>query len=96
MLEVYISEHATKELLAAYRWYKAQDIAAAAKLKESFRRALRSIARQPLSFPHEDPIHRFYLLQRYPYKVIYRVYEDRISIVAVVHTSREPDAWRER
>lgn len=85
-----------KNSCAAYRWYKAQDKPAASKLKESFRQGLQSIARQPLSFPHEDPIHRFYLLQRYPFKVIYRVYDDRIAIVAVVHTSREPDAWRER
>ncbi len=96
MLEVFISEHATQEFRAAYRWYKAQDIAAAAKLKAVFRRGLRSIARKPLSFPQEDPIHRVYLLQRYPYKVIYRVYDDRIAIVAFVHASREPDAWKDR
>jgi plasmid stabilization system protein ParE len=43
----------------------------------------------------EDDVRR-YLLPRFPFALIYRVYADELRILAVKHHSRRPDYWRER
>jgi plasmid stabilization system protein ParE len=35
-------------------------------------------------------------LERFPYAVIYRVMEDSIQIIAVMHSSRKPGYWHSR
>lgn len=32
----------------------------------------------------------------YPYRIVYRVTEDRVTIVAVVHAARDDRRWRKR
>ena len=39
---------------------------------------------------------RGYLLSRFPYRLCYRRFGKQWQIVAVAHTSRQPDYWRER
>jgi len=39
---------------------------------------------------------RRYLLQRFPFSVVYRVEARRILIVAVAHARRRPSYWRSR
>ena len=36
------------------------------------------------------------LLRRFPYKVIYRLVKEKIVVEAVMHTRREPEAWKSR
>jgi hypothetical protein len=39
---------------------------------------------------------RTYLLQRFPFSVVYRVEARRILIVAVAHARRRPGSWKSR
>jgi hypothetical protein len=39
---------------------------------------------------------RSWLLSRFPYRVIYRVRDEDIYIVAIAHTSRRPGYWKDR
>ena len=36
------------------------------------------------------------LTRRFPYGVFYRVHADRIEVVAVYHSSRDPAGWKSR
>jgi plasmid stabilization system protein ParE len=36
------------------------------------------------------------LLNRFPYAIYYRVLPDRIRVLAVYHTARDPSGWRAR
>jgi plasmid stabilization system protein ParE len=36
------------------------------------------------------------LVRRFPYGIFYRVNADRITVVAVYHTSRDPRGWQDR
>jgi plasmid stabilization system protein ParE len=46
----------------------------------------------------EEPQIRRYLLTRFPYSIYYRwkADNDRVSIYALMHTSRRPGYWRDR
>ena len=96
MNNVFISDHAQEEYERIFEWYYKQDRQAAFGFEDAFAKGLYLLSTQPLIFQHCDPIHRVYLLKHFPYKVIYRVYDDRVAIVSVIHASREPDAWKER
>ena len=36
------------------------------------------------------------LTRRFPYGVYYRDFPDRVEVVAVYHTSRDPSGWQTR
>jgi hypothetical protein len=35
-------------------------------------------------------------VNRFPYNVVYRIRDDDIYVVAVAHTSRRPNYWKDR
>ena len=54
------------------------------------------ISRQPDIFPVVYRQTRMALLRRFPYLVIYRLFPDFVSVVAVVHGRRHPRHWKTR
>jgi plasmid stabilization system protein ParE len=36
------------------------------------------------------------IVPRWPFAIYYRILESKISVVAIFHTSRDPEAWQER
>jgi toxin ParE1/3/4 len=43
----------------------------------------------------EEPIRR-YLTRKFSYAILYRVYSDRIVIVAIMNCRRDPGYWQDR
>ena len=80
----------------ALSWYAERSPRAAEGFQSQFEHALEKISSQPVTFPLVDEIHRFYLMDRYPYQVIYRLQDDWITVVAVAHAKREPRYWKDR
>jgi plasmid stabilization system protein ParE len=95
---------ATVELLPAARldfdqsfdWYAARSQQAASRYIDALDAAFTQIAADPDRFPRIDQIHRRCLVRRFPFRVIFRVVEQRIVVIAVAHLKREPDYWRRR
>lgn len=91
---------AAEEYFAATRYYleQASELIAAAFVAE-VETAIQTLRAGPTRWPViEEPQIRRYLLTRFPYSIYYR-YEpdnDRVSIYAVMHTSRRPGYWRDR
>ena len=92
-----IAEAAEEEYTDSLRWYAERSMRAAEGFEAEFERALESIAAHPERYPLCDDRHRFFLLKRYPFQIIYRRRsEDRWLVVAVAHTSRRPGYRRNR
>jgi plasmid stabilization system protein ParE len=89
-------EEALQEAEAAARWYAERSVTAAAAFSAEIDAAESAIIRLPDAWPPFDHGTRRYLLQRFPYSVVYRVEERRILIVAVAHARRRPGYWRSR
>jgi plasmid stabilization system protein ParE len=87
---------AAKEAADARRWYAAQSAMAASGFDEELRQAFVRILERPGSFPEHREGTRRARLNRYPYAVIYREFDDRIAIIAVAHGKRRPAYWRRR
>ena len=58
--------------------------------------ALQRISESPELWTLCDDRHRFYLLRRFPYSVVYREEADRVVIVAVAHSRRSESFWQDR
>ena len=54
------------------------------------------IGANPDLFPQYDDEHRFAVLKRFPYSVVYRVQPAGIYVIAVAHSSRSPGYWQGR
>ena len=75
---------AAAEAEAAERWYRERNDTAAAR----FRRELDRV----VEVPYVGNTRRF-LLRRFPFFVVYRVYDQHVQVVAVAHARRRPGYW---
>ena len=91
---------ASQEYLTATQYYleHASALIAAAFVAE-VETAIQTLRTAPTRWAViEEPQIRRYLLTRFPYSIYYRYKpdNDRVSIYAVMHTSRRPGYWRDR
>src|SRR5438094_430604 len=96
MAEVSLNAEAEAEYEAAFAWYLARSPKAANGFEAAFERALGSIAINPELHPLCDDRHRFCVLRRYPYSIIFRVDGDQVRVLAVAHSRRLPGYWSGR
>ena len=91
---------AAEEYLAATQYYleHASELIATAFVAE-VEAAIQTLRAAPTQWAViDEPQIRRYLLTRFPYSIYYRweAKNDRVSIYAVMHTSRRPGYWRDR
>jgi plasmid stabilization system protein ParE len=96
MSELRVTSAAERDFTDALCWYAVRSQRAAEGFDEEFDKALKTITVDPRRYPLCDERHRFYLLDRYPYQVIYRDEIDKVVVVAVAHAKRKPRYWAGR
>jgi len=96
MVEITLLAEAEEDYRVALAWYEARSLHAATGFEAAVEVALQAIRSMPGMWTSCDERHRFYVLRRYPYSVIYRVEPDGILIVAFSHSSQAPVRWQER
>jgi len=84
------------DFLSAIEWYHEQSPAAAQKFKLRVDLVLGRIVAFPESGALQPDGVRCVLVSGFPYLIYYFPDATPIAIVAVFHTSRAPDSWRER
>jgi plasmid stabilization system protein ParE len=84
------------ELESAFDWYLERSPRAADAFLREVERAVALIAAAPRIWPRFDADTQRYVLQGFPYSVVYRAAGGRIVIVAVAHHKRRPQYWYRR
>jgi plasmid stabilization system protein ParE len=88
---------AEADYLEALAWYFERSEQAAAAFETGVRIGLQRIADSPDACPPYDERHRFYLLRRFPFSIVYRQERDStIVVVAIAHSSRDASFWQSR
>ena len=99
-LPIRIGESAAAELADAVRWHEEQRPGLGSELQDLVNSAFDRIEQHPDAGSPVTTLPGFtvrrHLIPRFPYQVVYYVRRDEIAIVAVAHTSRRPNYWRER
>lgn len=91
-----LRQEAERDLTEAHAWYEERVPGLGSDFMLAVDRALESIQENPAQFPliyHEV---RRALLSRFPYGVFFIWEAQRISVLAVMHSAREPTKWRRR
>jgi plasmid stabilization system protein ParE len=94
--EVTIHPEAEAEYEHALAWYLERSPQAAERFVIAFDDAIKAIRSNPTMFPLCDVVHRFVLMKRYPYSVVYRVDGDAVCVIAVAHSKRRLGYWEGR
>lgn len=81
----------------AIQWYRNRDSRVAARYVAAVTKILRTIADNPDFYGWRDEDFREARVRGFPYCVIYQeVRAGHVFVVAIAHTSRDPDYWRHR
>lgn len=87
---------AKQDFQQSLNWYHDQSKEAAIRFATAVEDALKRIADDPERFPQYDERCRTCSLSRFPFEIIYLVYENVILVMAVSHCKRQRNYWRDR
>ena len=87
MVRVVLSSAAERDYTEALCWYAERSIRAAEDFDSELAQSLETIATDPERFPHCDARHRYYLMRRYPFQIIFRPQGEDILVVALAHAN---------
>ncbi len=96
MLIVEFHPEAVLELNEAIDWYSEREPSIAWALSEEVRIAVESLKNDPVRYPMLGPRHRFLLLKRFPYLLVFQATDQKVYVLAVAHAARRPGYWRKR
>jgi plasmid stabilization system protein ParE len=96
MANVIVCSAAEVDFTESLKWYAERSIEAANDFDAEFNRAITQITADPERFPMCDVRHRYFLLRRFPFRIIYRITNSELLVGAVAHGSRSPDYWTSR
>lgn len=96
MRTVQFHPEADQELIEAREWYDARSEVAAQAFSLEVDHAIGRILEAPLRYPIGRRGERRFVLDRFPYTILYRVRESHVFITAVAHQSRRPGYWHHR
>lgn len=94
-LPVILSPAADRELGEAAAWYERQ-AGLGEQFVEQVQETLDQIGRTPELHAAIYQDVRRVRIRRFPYRVYYRILENRIEVIAVFHDKRDPKIWRSR
>jgi toxin ParE1/3/4 len=91
-----IHPDALEEFKSAVVWYKERSESAANGFATEIDRALELVVESPERWPSDDQGIRRFVLNRFPFAIVYRMTESTIQIVAIAHGHRLPGYWKSR
>ena len=93
-----IRPEALADIEAAAEWYEAREIGLAADFAQTVIEAIDSLQTNPLIYRLRDRRRnvRWLLTNRFPYKVVYQMQDELVTVFAVVHVARRDRHWKQR
>ena len=95
-LPIVLRCEAEEEFDEAFDWYESRLTGLGEKFAAEVQRVFDRIADSPHAHRVVFTDIRKGVVLRFPYCVYYRPHSDRIEVIAVFHTSRDPSMWQDR
>ena len=79
-------------------WYEERQQGLGAAFAKTIRRAIDGLADNPLVYRLRSRHSRvrWFIPPRFPYRIVYRVDGDLVTVIAVIHAARHDREWRKR
>lgn len=91
-----LSDRAASELAEATGWYEYERVGLGLEFLAAVDAALTLLREHPDIGTEVRPRVRRTLLRRFPYGLFYTNQEDRVRVLAIVHSNRHPARWPRR
>lgn len=95
-LPIDLRSEAEQELEAAFDWYNDQRTGLGRRFVTAVQAVFDAIGANPRMHGVVLADVRKAVVRRFPYCVFYRPHDDRIEVLSVFHTSRDPSVWQAR
>ena len=95
-LPVVLRDEAQAEFDAAFDWYDTKRAGLGPEFAAEVQKVFDRIATHPRMHQTMFADVRKAVVRRFPYGVLYRPHQDRVEVLAVFHTSRNPSVWQKR
>lgn len=95
-LNLEIHPEAALEFERSYEYYASRSIIAADAFLHEIDAALEGILENPLLWPRYLEGYRRRVLSRFPFSIVYRVVDDVVEVVGIVHDKKRPGYWKSR
>ncbi len=89
-------EEAEKDLLSIVEYYEECQIGLGLRFSKELYVTIDRICKYPLAWKMIDLKTRRCLMSRFPFGVLYRIVDNRIIIMAIMHLHRKPGYWKNR
>ncbi len=89
-------EAAEKELLAAIEYYEESQTDLGLRFSKEVYASIKRICEFPYAWAKIDSKTRRCLVNNFPYGILYRIVQENIWIMAVMHLNRKPGYWKSR
>jgi plasmid stabilization system protein ParE len=96
MYSLAISDEARLDILDAFLWYEEQQQGLGLKFESYLEAGFNLIQNSPLLFEKKYDDIRIHYLDKFPYGIHYIMNEESVHVLAVFHTSKDPQNWFER
>jgi plasmid stabilization system protein ParE len=94
-LPVRLTSAAERDLQEAARWYRAEAPHVVPRFRLRVREALQRIGDNPLHYPIVHGEVRHALVHGFRHVIFFRIV-DSIQVIAILHSSRDPQLWQNR
>ncbi len=95
-LSILLDPRAEEDIDTASQWYAKENTELALEFLDAIDAAVEFITQFPQAYPEVAPGIRRVLTKKFPFCIYYKVGNNRLTIVALLHIRRKPDIWRER
>lgn len=91
-----LSNEAEKDFEKSYAFYYENNPKVADTFFQNINRSFEKIKENPHTFPtvHKDV--KKYVIKKFPFVIYYRLMNTIIRVIAIFHSSRNPEKWNER
>lgn len=93
---LHLWDEADLDVVDAVAWYEGQRSGLGAELLMELEAVMQRVVQAPLQFPEIKYGVRRALLQRFPYSVYFKVGDETIDVVAILHHHRHARIWEQR
>ncbi len=90
------SDEAKIDLLGINDWYEFQKHNLGQEFHNELSILISKISSNPLHYKIISKHYRKATTQRFPYNIFYKVDDDKIIVVAILHQKRHPSIWKKR
>ena len=88
-----LRRRAVREVKEAHDWYETQREGLGEKFLGEFEKVLAVLEEHPLRFPVLHATVRRALTRRFPYAILFRIRDEQVVVLSVMHHARDPRRW---